>query len=177
MRIATILLPVLLAACAHVSPKTVLSLANLSPLTADPEDIRAAADLPAGVEIAQNGAILTFSAERADTGERDAGVFTLQVLDTPQGMKLFQLAVRDRDEYVRLRDLFARWEDEASDATSGQFSIAIAACRTGDGPAADATFSVFVATTEGGRFQPLITDAPIGDALALAEARGDDRCS
>ena len=177
MRISSIFLPILLAACAHVSPKTVLSLANMSPLTADPEDIRAAADLPVGVDVAPDGAVLTFSAERSDTGESDAGVFTLQVLDTAQGLKLFQLAASDRAEYLRLRDLFARWEDEAAEATTGQFSIAIAACEVGTGPDEDATFSVFVTTREGGRFQPLITDAPIGDALELAQQGGDERCA
>ncbi|SHI04579.1 hypothetical protein [Marivita hallyeonensis] len=178
MRLTTIILPVMLAACSHVSPKTVLSLASLSPLTADPEDIRAAVELPMGVSVAPNGAVLTFSAERTDTGEGDAGVFLLQVLDTAQGQKLFQLAPDDRPEYIRLRDQFARWEDENADATSGQFSIAIAACAVGEGPADDATFSVFISMTEGGRFRPLITDAPIAEALAMKVASGGDHtCS
>lgn len=175
MRITAILLPVFLAACSHVNPSTVLSLASLSPLTADPADIRAAIDLPVGVDVAQNGAVLTFAAERSDTGERDEGVFVLQVLETAQGMKLFQLAAEDRTEYVRLRDQFARWEVENAVATNGHFSVAVAACRTGVGPATDATFSVFVTTTEDGPFKPLITKAPITDALAATEAPANDQ--
>ena len=172
MRLTPILALAALLGCSNVDPRAVLALSQLSPLTADPADIRAAVEIPPGIDIAAGGAMLTFAASRTDTGQSDEGVFVLDMVETPQGMKLFRLDPEDRPDYLRLRDKFSAWETEAPDDTNGTFSIQLAACKTGQGPQPDARFSVFVATAQDAPLAVLIRAAPIADALERAQVMG-----
>ena len=172
MRLTAILATIALVGCSSVDPSALAALSKLSPLTANPDDIRAGIDLPVGVTIPPNGATLTFAATRSDTGKADKGVFELDRLETPQGMLLFRLDQEDRAEYIRLRDTFNDWETEAPRATNGTFSIAVAACKIGSGPDPDGTFSVYVATAADAPMAVLVSDAPIGDALEAARSTG-----
>ena len=158
-----------LCGCAYVNPQGVAQMSAFSPLTTDPAELRAVVSLPMGVEIPPNGAVLTFAATRTDTGDVVKAMFDLMQLQTAQGDVIVQMATDDADAYRAVQRKIAQWEDAAPDETRGSFSISVAACRVGDGPAEDATFSVALATTEDGRFIPLVEDAPIKDALALAE--------
>ncbi|PWL35675.1 hypothetical protein [Marivita sp. XM-24bin2] len=172
MRLTSILAALSLVGCGSVNPGNMLALSQLSPLTADPSGIRAGIDLPVGVTIPPDGAVLTFAATRSDTGQADMGVFELERLETAQGMLLFRLAPEDRAEYIRLRDMFDAWETEAPRATNGTFSIAVAACKTGSGPDSEATFSVYVATAADAPLAVVVEDAPIGEALEAARNAG-----
>ncbi len=177
MRFTSIFATLALAGCASVNPGNMLALSQLSPLTADPTGIRAAVDLPMGVTIPADGAVLTFAAERSDTGQRDSGEFVLERLETAQGLLLFRLDPKDRADYILLRDKFNDWETDAPKATNGTFSIAVAACKTGSGPEPDATFSVYVATDAEAPLAAVIEDAPISDALEVARSAGaSDLC-
>ena len=177
MRFTSILAIAALTGCSSVNPSTMLALSQLSPLTADPGDIRALVDLPLGVTIPADGAVLTFAATRSDTGQGDAGQFILERLETTQGMLSFRLDPKDRADYIRLRETFNAWETAAPKATNGTFSIAVAACKTGAGPAPDATFSVYVATVADAPFAPVVQDAPIREALDVALSPGaSDLC-
>ena len=177
MRLTSILAAIALVGCSSIDPSALVALSKLSPLTANPDDIRAGIDLPVGVTIPPDGAVLTFAATRSDTGQADMGVFELDRLETAQGMLLFRLDPEDRAEYIRLRDLFNAWETEAPRATNGTFSIAVAACKTGSGPDPEATFSVYVATAADAPLSTLVEDAPIKDALEAARSAGaSERC-
>lgn len=177
MHFSSILAAIALVGCSSIDPSALVALSKLSPLTANPDDIRAGIDLPVGVTIPPDGAVLTFAATRSDTGQADMGVFELKRLETAQGMLLFRLDPEDRAEYIRLRDLFNAWETEARRATTGTFSIAVVACKTGSGPGPEATFSVYVATAADAPLSVLVEDAPIKDALEAAGSAGaSERC-
>ena len=155
-----------LCGCAYVNPQGVAQMSAFSPLTTDPAELRAVVSLPMGVEIPTNGAVLTFAGPRA--GAAIPLVLEQEIWGTTRGDIPFWMGLSLAQSQAFFGGPKANVR-AGPDETRGAFSISVAACRAGDGPAEDATFSVALATTEDGRFIPLVEDAPIKDALALAE--------
>ncbi len=159
-----------LSACAPIAQT---SLDTWSPLETDPAVLRAAVDLPGGVGVPKDGAVLTFGAVRQDNGQAASQTFTLVQGQTAQGQLVFRLSDEDVAAYRTLQRQIGAWEAAAPDATDGTFSINVAACRMGDGPSDDAELSIFVDPGTGAGWVAVVEDAPIQDAIAMAQVLSD----
>jgi hypothetical protein len=139
--------------------------AGTSPLDADPAGLRAAVELPDGVAVPDSGAQLRMMASRADLGEAVEGVFALT--SASHGTReVFRVADADIAEARRLQAQIRGWEQSAPEATSGTYSVSLAACRIGTGPAPDATISVWMSPVADAPLVPLGQDVPVSEALA-----------
>lgn len=147
-----------LAGCVSLNPVTMVRLATMNPLDADPGAIAVQLTLPDGVGVVDGSAAMTIQtmfADSEDVSER----FELE--DLPEGV--WRVAREDR---ARLRDLQVRVvmaEETDPDNTSGSFSVGFEPCTIGDGPGEDARFSIAIQLEIDGRFLPLINGARLSD--------------
>jgi len=159
----------LLGGCSSVVPGTVARLSQVSPLTADPAGFVVALDLPDGVAVAPGSAHLILSARQTDTGEAATGQFTLEAGQTAAGQDTLRVAEKDLSSLRALQARINAWEDADPDATQGSLSVTLAGCRVGEGPDPDATLSIALQPDKDAPFLPLVRNAPLSDALKLAE--------
>lgn len=157
-----------LQGCGAVVLPTLATLNALSPLTADPAGIEIAATLPDGADIPAGGAKFIINVARTDTGETIDETFILQRRQSSDGRLLFRINPADLDAVRAIQVKAGGWEANNSQATSGSFSIGVVACSLGDGPAADARFSVAIRSVVDGPFMPLIRNAMVSDVLEAA---------
>ena len=161
------LLIVLLTGCDSVDPFAVARLAAISPLEADPAGFAATAALPEGLELRRDGLILELAARRTDTGETISGRFAL-VPREEEGREVWRVDPGRLPEIRATQGTIRGWEAVLPDATEGHLSISVAACTVGPGPDPEGRISVFLRTQTGGPLLPLIRNARLKDAFALA---------
>ena len=145
MRFCPIIPIILLSACSLVAPGAMERLNAISPLEADPTDIQAILDLPDGIGVVKDGAVLRFSATRNDTGETVDGIFVLAETNDG-GRVVYQIAPTDVPRLLALQDKVRVWKKTAPDKTKGSLSIDMAACLKDGGLADGSTFSVWLRT-------------------------------
>jgi len=167
MRFLSIPALLLTAGCLSVNPGTLAKVAALSPLTADPALMGVEVDLPEGLVVQKDTAIMTFFSARSDTGEAVNEDFVLEVVNGSQ----YRFAPSDLDRLRTTQTKVRRWEAEAPRANSGGLSIRIGPCVVGDGPAENARGSIRIRLDESGNFYPLITNG------SLSKVLGDDDLS
>ncbi len=154
-----------LSGCTNIVPSTVMRLAAISPIEANPADVAVAITLPEGLEIVADSARLVFTMQKSDVGEVREGVFVLERV--PAQRAIFRVAP---DDLGAMRDLQAtarQWKSEDDDTFKGSLSVTLAPCRIGDGPADDARASLAIRLSEDGVYLPLIRDGPVS---AVVEA-------
>ena len=173
MRNPVFLAPLALIACASVDRAGVAQMRAFSALTADPAGLAARVDLPDGLNIPTDGATLVLAATRTDTGATRSGSFALERRVTADGRSVYVVPPADIERFRRLQDEIGAWEAADPVATEGTFSVAVAACRVGAGPAPDATVSVDIRTDPDGAFVPLVRRAPLDRVVRLATGAGD----
>lgn len=172
MRISLIGAVCALSACAGMDQA---KLNDWSPLEADPALMRAAVDLPDGVAVPADGAVLTFGAVRQDTGEVTEQDYTLLRAETAEGLSVFRLSEEDVVAYRALQRQIGAWKAVAPEDTDGTLAINVAACRVGDGPDPDATLTVLVDPGTGTGWVPVVRDAPI-QAIIEKTLSSSDAC-
>ena len=158
----------LLAACASLNPVTLARLALLDPLTADPAGFEVALDLPSGLGLHPDGAHLVFRAQRA--GVVSEARYPLEL--RPGQPPLWRIAPESLPALRQQQAIIAAWEAADPDGTSGSLSIDLAPCRTGAGPAPDATVDVSLRIEPGGALLPLVRGgaiAEVADADTVAQ--------
>ncbi|GLQ36372.1 hypothetical protein GCM10007939_26560 [Amylibacter marinus] len=161
----TLLLAVNLAACGNVVLPTVAQLANISPLEADPAGFEVLVDLPTGVSIRPQSAVLTLSAVHEMQSKEISGAYVLEQAPSDMGLRLFRIAPADLEQIREFQSIARAWESEDPDASHGSISVNVIACALGDGPASDAVFSLSLKTRTTGEFMPLIRNASVRDIL------------
>ena len=169
-----LILLTLLAGCSSLVPSTVAQLAGLSPLTADPAGFEVALDLPPGIDVVPDSALLVLAASQSETGAAFEAPFVLQRRDGP--VQLWRVNPDDLDELRTLQARAAEWEAEDPDASSGSLSVGLEPCRIGDGPAPDAAVSISLRVQPGGPLLPLVRNAPISDFADDATINELDPC-
>lgn len=180
MRIAPLLPMALLAGCSSLVPSTVAMLYGTSPLEADPAAIEIALILPQGLQAKPGTARMTITSTREDTGETTGGDYVLQArpvvladVDVPAGAHAdaYRLSPQDVAAVKAMQATVRQWKAELpdEDQTKGSFAVGVAGCTKGNGPAPDATASIYIRTQDSGRFLPLLRDANLrefmGDAV------------
>ncbi len=158
-----------LSACASVVPSTATRLAAIDPLTADPAAIQLAVLLPKGLAVKPGTARLEFGAKRGT--ETRQGSFLLEDRPVALGMAVpenatargFALTEADADRMRKLQAEIAAWKRDGT--ARGSLGLGVGGCAVGDGPAPDATGSVFVQLEKGGSFLPLIKNGKLADLL------------
>ena len=168
MRFPILLCAAGLTACTSVAPSTILQLRQLSPLEADPAGFVIFMDLPDGIGIIEDSAVLTFGAVRED---RDEGVEDTFVLERGRAgeAETFRIAEEDLDRIRELQRQISAWKAEDGDGTTGSLSIGIGGCRIGDGPEPRARLAVSMTLEEDGPVLPLIRPTAVRRALDVLE--------
>lgn len=173
MWLKAILPVVLLTGCSSLVPSTLIQLNDFSPLTVDPAALQAAVTVPDGVSVPTGGATMLLQATRSDTEESISRSFVLDQRETGE-LLVFAVAPEDVPAFKSLQRTIRTWEEIAEDETTGSFGVDVTLCKVGDGPAEDATFSVFVQADDGG-LMPILRDAPVSEVLE-SEAFGGEEC-
>lgn len=143
MRFVPSFLPLLVAACTSTDPWD-----GATPLSADPEGLRAVVELPEGLVPASTGSALVFTATRTDLGKRIEQKFGLVQVPSNRGQG-YRLSRSELDNVRQVQSKLRQWENEAPDQTQGRVDITIAACIVSDGPEPDARVSVWVSPGTG----------------------------
>lgn len=159
-----------LCGCATVNPVTLARLGALDPLTADPSAFAARLSLPEGLVVVPGGAVLTLSANRADTGETVTGRFELV-----RNGDVWRLSDPDTARLRALQSQIRGWKSQAPDASSGALTISLTGCATGTGPDPDAAVSADLSLDGGASFAPLLRGLTAGEIIALADPEGTAR--
>ena len=169
-----ITLPIILvlSACNSVVPSTAMRLSGLSPTTADPAGFAVDLELPTGIDIQPETALLLFSVVRSDTGEAQSGTFVLERDDT-----VFRVAPDDLAALRELQKTAQRWKEEAGGATEGSLSVNLAPCLMGDGLAPDARVSVGLRLDKDGMILPLVRNGPLSAVASPAQISEMGACS
>ncbi|MEY1554161.1 hypothetical protein AB3Y40_00870 [Yoonia sp. R2331] len=171
---AFILLGLALQGCGSVNPLTAARLSAVSPLKVDPADLAVAIRLPDGVSIPPGAARMVMTAQNQTTGE------TLQdriVLAESGGQtRLYNVAPSDHAKLRAFQAQALSWEETDPDASNGSMSFDISFCRTGDGPAPDATTDIAIRLTAGGPLLPLITGAPLSEVASASDIAAMPPC-
>lgn len=160
----TLLLALLCTGCTSFVPSTLLHVARVNPLTADPASYAVYLALPPGAGIVPGSATLTFSGTKSDDNTVSTETYVLQT----NGMRY---AINPAD-YTRMRTqqaMLLAWEN--GPGVDGDMAIDLTPCRVGDGPAPDATVSIDIQLAADGPRMPLIRKAPVAklgvDSLPL----------
>jgi hypothetical protein len=154
---------VALSGCTSMVVSTVMELAAIDPLEADPAGFGVMLDLPEGLGLVPGTAVMQMSAVRKDTGENLSRNAVLE-----NDGEVWRIVSGDvqgiRDWQATIKDLKA----QPGVDVSGSIGIAVEPCQIGDGPAPDARASVSIQIKEDGTFLPLVRNGPIsavaGDA-------------
>jgi len=173
MRFLSVSALLLTAGCLSVNPATLAKVATLSPLTADPAVMGVEIDLPEGLVVKENTAIITFFSKRSDTGQALSEDFILEVVNGNQ----YRFALSDLDRLRDVQSTVRGWETEAPRANSGGLSVRVGPCLVGDGPAPNARGSLRVRLDESGNFYPLITNGPLSKVLGADDLSKIPACN
>lgn len=158
MRMIILALIVGLAGCVSLNPVTLVRLATVNPIEADPGAIAVQLVLPEGIGVAEGTAAMTISARFAETEEGLDERFELENTGD-----VWRVARADQDALRALQRRVTLEEEADPDNASGSFAVGFEPCIWGNGPSADARFSIAIQLDEGGGFLPLINNARIAD--------------
>lgn len=150
--------------CVSLNPVTLVQLAMLDPLTADPTQMAVALDLPDGVGVADGSAYMRIYAEQQG-GDSFDETFTL--ISDVQDIWRVEPGARERFRGAQARA--AAWERADSDGASGGFSVGFEPCAIGDGPGDDARVSLSLQLEPDARFLPLFNDLPVEELMEDAD--------
>ncbi len=156
-----------LQACSSVVLSTAAMLNATSPMEADPAGFEVAVTIPEGVVVPKGGATMGLANANSKLDQEFNETYALQQRTTTDGQTLFRIDPADLDKVRAFQTRAIAWETDDPDASSGSFSVAVAFCQVGDGPAPDDRFSVSIRTEPDGIFLPLIRNAKVADALDL----------
>lgn len=162
-----------LAGCVSLNPVTMVRLATLNPMAADPDAIAVQLTLPDGVGVAEGTAAMTISANFAETEEGLVARFELESL--PNGV--WRVAPDDQDALRVLQMRVTAAEEADPEATSGSFSVGFEPCALGQGPGEDARFSIAIQLDVGGDFLPLVNRARVAELFDAEEVAGLSPCT
>lgn len=173
-----LVLILLLSGCGYTVPSTIADMTEHSPLDADPAAIEIALDLPPGMAVPEGGARMTLDVTRPDQSGKVSETYVLQVRPGPAagvqvepGHSVVVYRLKDAD-IARLREIqvqAAGWNTQASpDKGSANIGLGVDACKTGDGPDADARSSAYIRLAEDGVFLPLIRPVMLRSYLGQA---------
>ena len=176
MRAPFLVASLLLTACGSIVPTTASRLAAVDPVSADPAAISVEMVLPQGLGVMPQGAKLAVVADRADTGQRSAGEYTLAGRRNENGRLRLSVAAEDQSRLRQQQALVRAWQEEAPNDTKGQLSVSLSGCLIGNGPSDDAVVSVFVQLEPEGPVLPLLRDVPLARALTTSEINGLGPC-
>ena len=160
-----------LGACSTVVPSTLWQMQALDPLTANPADIALRVDLPDSVALLPQAGTLDLRAQRRD-GSDIGGSFPFIAVGN-----VVRVAPASHADLRALQAEIAAWQAADPDGTHGSLSVGIAPCLTGDDMPETDRFSVAIRLAADGPFLPLVTDAPVVDALKAQAGDGVTRCS
>lgn len=152
------------SACVTMNPVTLVQLARLDPLTADPTQMAVTLDLPDGVGVAEGTAHMRIYAAVEDAESFDE---RFELVQDAQDIWRVEPGVRDRFRAAQARA--AAWEQADADAASGGFSVGFEPCTQGDGPGEDARVSLSLQLEPGARFLPLFSDVPVEELVEDAD--------
>ncbi|MBR0557131.1 hypothetical protein J5J10_15690 [Ciceribacter sp. L1K23] len=188
---AFVLVLSLLSSCTTVDPQTAAKLAALSPLDADPGQLRVAIKLPAPLELGNGNALLTMGwspgggvpihhTYRLNVTETPNAIAGLEVLLGP-GEKLVVLSLAARD-VVGLRAFQGKIRAEKQEGSDGKGSLSVrisGGCWQGDFPAATSRlpFEIWLRTSPHEDYLPLVQNANLMDGLSPAGVTTIQRCS
>lgn len=147
-----------ISGCVTLNPVTLVRLATLNPINADPGAIAVQLTLPDGVGVAEGSAVMTLETTFAE-GEEVMGRFELEGL--PEGV--WRVAREDREELRALQMRVIAAEEADPDAVNGSFSVGFEACTLGNGPQEDARFSIAIQLEVSGDFLPLVNNARVSE--------------
>lgn len=153
-----------LSACVSMNPVTLVQLATLNPLTADPTQMAVALTLPEGVGVADGTAHMRIYAEHEDGESFDERFELLQ-----DAQAIWRVEPGARDRFRAAQGRAAEWEQSDAGAASGGFSVGFEPCTLGNGPGADARVSLSLQLEPGARFLPLFNNVPVEDLAEDAD--------
>lgn len=151
-----------LCACAGLNPVTLIELAALDPLTADPEDFAIMVSLPEGVRLDPTQAALMLEAEGPDGAV--GGRFALEQREG----EAWRIAPDALDPLRQTQAEIATMKATFGDAARGSLSLFAAPCRTIEAPDMQSPLSAQIQIEEAGPFLPLLPPTPI-EAYATAQ--------
>lgn len=146
------------AGCVSLNPVTMVRLATMNPMEADPGVIAVQMALPEGVGVAEGTAAVTISARFAETEEGLDQRFELENTGD-----VWRIASADQDALRALQNRVIVAEAADPDSASGSFSVGFKPCAIGDGPTDDARVSIAIQLDAGGGFLPLINGARVSE--------------
>lgn len=147
---------VILAGCVSVNPVTLLRLATLDPLTADPTQMAVQMLLPEGIGVTEGSANVRVQAE-TEGGAQFNEEFLLVATDP----NIWRIDPDERDRFRAAQARATAWEQAAPQETSGSFGAGFEPCLLGDGPSEDATVSLSIQLEPGASFLPLLSGVPV----------------
>ena len=124
------------------------------PITADPAGIAARVTLPDGIDLPDDGAVMTLSAVNTETEAVSRERYVLTLSDD---RGLYVLSRGDQARLSEQQGTILGWMTQEIDV-DGTFNFAIDPCRTGDGPDRHARVSVQLRGETDGPFLPVIDD-------------------
>ncbi len=169
MKALALLACLALQACSTIVMPTVAKLNTISTLEADPAGFEISIDMPDGVEIPTGGATITMNSANSRLDQAYSETYALQLRSAPDGQTLFRIHPDDVAEIRVFQARAKRWEAEEPEVSTGAVSVFVNFCKIGDGPRRDDRFSVSVRAEVDGPFMPLIRNAKVADAVALAD--------
>lgn len=147
-----------LSGCVAMNPVTMVRLATMNPLAADPGAIAVQLVLPAGVGVVEGSAAMSIETTFAD-GDEISERFLLENLPND----VWRVARADQELLRELQVRVITAEEADPDTASGSFSVGFEPCTLGDGPGEDATFSISIQLDHGGGFLPLVNNARVSE--------------
>lgn len=159
------------AGCVSLNPVTMMRLATMNPIEADPAVIAVQLTLPEGVGVAEGTAAMTISANFAGTEEELEQRFELEITGD-----VWRIAQADQDALRALQRRVIVAEEADPDGTTGSFSVGFEPCAIGEGPTDDARISMAVQLDAGGGFLPLVNRARVADMYDAADIDALEPC-
>ncbi|MFQ6548203.1 hypothetical protein AADZ90_009615 [Aestuariibius sp. 2305UL40-4] len=175
MRSLVILFAAGLTACTSVVPSTISQLRQLSPIEADPAGFVVFMDLPDGIGIIEDSAILQLGGVRDEQDESVEGTFVLERGQAGEA-ETFRIAEGDLERFRDLQSQIRTWKAEDEDGTTGSLSIGVGGCLIDEGPAPRARLAVSMTLEEDGPVLPLIRPTPVRRALDVLEVEDLPPC-
>ncbi|MGB0798736.1 MAG: hypothetical protein ACPGRD_05410 [Planktomarina sp.] len=157
-----ILLALVVSACSHVNPITMVRMMALNPMTADPGDIAAYYELPDGYQVTRNTATFSISGHRDKGGPEFLEEFVL--VPTRHGDLLgYELSAADRTRLLNLQEQVRVWKADPTLDSGGSMFVGAKFCKTSDKVPDGGLVSMYIRLSADGSPMPLVRNVPIQD--------------
>ncbi len=177
MRISfTLVVALLVSGCGHVPLTSLPKLSRMDMMTLDAEQLRVAVDMPDGLRVQEDSAIIVAGLKESPAGSALEERFVLEEVETgvaagnlPAGAQVFRIAESDLQRLEALRAVVRERKRNFPRDTRGFLTVTSSGCRRGALPDGPLYVDTLLRTTDSEDYFVLTNDVDLRKLAPIAQ--------